>query len=223
MITDVAVIVPAADEQDSIDACLTAARMACDAVDSAVRTRIVVVLDCCTDGTAAAVERHRDVEVVVSRSRRVGAARALGTAHVTSSTAGVGTLWLANTDADSIVAPSWLVQMLALADDGADLVLGTVIPGPELTARRRAAWSRLHHARDGHPHVHGANLGVRASALATLDGWRPLATGEDADLATRAAGAGLDIRRTGEIPVFTSARSVARAPEGFSSYLRSLG
>jgi hypothetical protein len=114
--------------------------------------------------------------------------------------------------------------MAAEARRGADLVLGTVLPGPDLLPAIRAEWLARHHLRDGHPHVHGANLGIRGDAYLALGGWRPLATGEDADLAGRAARAGyLRITRTASIPVITSVRSAGRTPGGFPGYLRAMG
>lgn len=103
-------------------------------------------------------------------------------------------------------------------------MLGTALPGPDLSPAVRAEWLRRHHLRDGHPHVHGANLGIRGDAYLGLGGWRPLATGEDTELAARAAQAGHPgITRTASIPVVTSIRRAGRAPSGFSSYLRALG
>jgi hypothetical protein len=113
--------------------------------------------------------------------------------------------------------------MVRAADGGADLVLGTVDPGAELPLGTRRAWHSRHSPDDGHRHVHGANLGIRAATLRRVGGWRPLPTGEDVDLATRVAGSGATVARTGAIPVYTSARRIGRAPAGFSSYLRVLG
>lgn len=223
MISEVVVIVPAADEEQQIEACLLALRRAAEAVAHTVRVRVVVVLDSCGDRTGEIVGRHQDIEVLVSTARCVGTARALGAAHAMNTTEERRELWLANTDADSLVPADWLVQMLTFADQGAQVVLGTVVPGPELTALARETWQALHDSTDGHSHVHGANLGIRGDSLAALGGWRPLATGEDIDLAERAIAADLRIQRAGGIPVWTSARSVGRAPEGFSSYLRALG
>jgi hypothetical protein len=99
-----------------------------------------------------------------------------------------------------------------------------VIPGPDLGAPARAEWLRRHHLREGHPHVHGANLGIRGDAYLGLGGWPALATGEDAELARRAARTGhLRISRTASIPVVTSTRSHSRAPHGFASYLHGIG
>lgn len=222
MIDQVAVVVPAADEESRIGPCLTAVRAACDAVAATVRTRIVVVLDRCADRTADVVAEHSGVEPVHSTARCVGRARGLGTDRVLSTSGDLGRLWIASTDADSLVPADWLVQMLESAARGAELVLGTVVPGPELGPGGRARWQRLHDVAEGHRHVHGANLGIGAGALVALGGWSALPTGEDVDLVERAVAAGLRIRRTGAIPVLTSARAIGRAPEGFSSFLRAL-
>jgi len=70
---------------------------------------------------------------------------------------------------------------------------------------------------------HGANLGIRGDSYLALGGWPELASGEDAELARRAAVAGhLRIARTASIPVVTSTRRAGRAPLGFSGYLRDL-
>ena len=118
---------------------------------------------------------------------------------------------------------NWLTGMLALADTGADLVLGTVIPGRGLEAGTAAAWYREHRLVDDHPYVHGANLGIRASTYLALGGWPPISTGEDVALARLAqARVGTTVVATAAIPVITSPRRTGRAPAGFSSYLRGL-
>jgi hypothetical protein len=133
-------------------------------------------------------------------------------------------VWLANTDADSEVPVNRQPSMVTEARLGAHVVLGTVTPCPGLGQAARAEWASRHHLRDGHPHVHGANFGIRGDAYLALGGWQPLVTGEDADLARRAARTGhLRICRTASIPVVTSVRRDGRAPCGFSSYLRALG
>jgi hypothetical protein len=87
----------------------------------------------------------------------------------------------------------------------------------------RRDWLGRHQLRDGHPHVHGANLGVRGDAYLALGGWPALSAGEDAELARRATAAGyLQISRTAAIPVVTSTRQVSRVPRGFAGYLRDL-
>lgn len=182
--------------------------------------RIVVVLDGCQDRTAVIAAASREVQAVAVTAGSAGAARRAG---VSAALAGAGPpdeLWLANTDADSQVPISWLTGMLAEARLGAHLVLGTVLPGRDLGPRTRAEWLSRHHLRDGHPHVHGANFGIRADAYLNLGGWPQVVTGEDIELARRAARTGhLRISRTAAIPVVTSVRPDGRAPRGFSSYL----
>jgi hypothetical protein len=114
--------------------------------------------------------------------------------------------------------------MVKAATAGAEVVLGTVLPGAEISRSMRAAWLAPHQLTEGHPHVHGANLGIRADTYDQLGGWNPeLAYDEDVDLAARAAAsAEIPMVRTAKIPVLTSARMVGRAPNGFSSYMRHL-
>jgi glycosyltransferase involved in cell wall biosynthesis len=219
-----AVIIPAADEEQRIGRCLAAvaaARRHLHHSDPAIAVRTIVVLDGCQDGTAMIAAASPDVQTVAVTAGSVGAARRAG---VGAALAGAGSpreLWLANTDADSLVPETWLRFMVAEARQGVHLVLGTVTPGPDLGPRTRAEWLGRHHLREGHPHVHGANFGIRGDAYLALGGWPPLRTGEDTELARRAARTGhLRISRTASIPVITSVRRDGRAPRGFSSYLR---
>ncbi len=228
MIGLVGVIVPAADEQDTIAACLAALdaarRHLHRTAGRPIGVRVVVVLDACTDSTADIVAAHRDVEAVTTTARRVGITRAAGAAHLLrEAPVPAAETWLAHTDADSVVPPDWLSVAVEEADRGADLLLGTVRPGPGLSAASERAWHGRHVRRNDHPHVHGTNLGIRASAYLALGGWPAVATGEDVLLVGRAGAAGhLRVRRTAAIPVRTSTRRVGRAPHGFSSYLRGL-
>jgi cellulose synthase/poly-beta-1,6-N-acetylglucosamine synthase-like glycosyltransferase len=227
VIRDVAVIVPAANEEQRIARCLTSIDVAARHLsqrDPGLRVKVIVTLDGCHDATAAICATFPGVTTVTTTGRNVGAARRAGTLAALSRRAGPAReLWLASTDADSAVPAGWLTAMVAAAGRGAGLVLGTVLPGPDLSPAVRAQWLARHHLRDGHPYVHGANLGIRADAYLALGGWQPLVTGEDTDLARRAVAAGwLRISRTAAIPVVTSVRRTGRAPRGFSSYLRAL-
>lgn len=226
MIDSLAVIVPARDEQDEIRGCLqslTVARnMLLGAASRPVSVRIVVVLDDCRDATAEVVAEFPCVEVVTCGHGLVGAARQAGADYVLDGQS-CRTLWLANTDADCQVPADWLVNMLAHADAGADLVLGTVQPAAGLPDALMRAWLAAHDHQDDHPHVHGANLGIRATCYAELGGWSPLASHEDVDLVRRAERSGqVVIRRTGALMVTTSNRRLGRAPRGFANYLTDL-
>ena len=119
-IRQVAVVIPAHNEEQHLKRALTAARDAADQAESnltGVRVQVVVVLDSCTDGSAAvaAVFAAEDPRYMVlpvdfrsvGKSRQAGAGAALENATRRSpaggSTAGssLRQVWLANTDADS--------------------------------------------------------------------------------------------------------------------------
>lgn len=225
-IDHVAVIVPAADEEARIGDCLHALRQAVAHLHAEaltpVTSEVVVVLDRCRDRTAAVVSAFPEVRTILTDTRNVGTARALGTAAALAGQPRLEQMWTAHTDADSTVPPHWLTTQLALADDGVDVVLGTVKPGSELAPATRLAWHRLHLDADDHPHIHGANLGIRASSYTQLGGWQACSSGEDVDLAHRATDHGARISRPGSITVHTSARLDGRTPHGFSHYLRQL-
>ncbi len=232
----VVVVVPVRDEERRIGACL-------DAIDHAVRrvhahplrhgadstwpvpdVRVVVVLDACTDRTAAIVATHPGVVTVASGAARVGAARARGVAHALRlDRHPAEQVWIANTDADSRVPPDWLTHQLDCAHDGADVFCGLVNPdigecGPAVYS----AWASAYQHRDGHPHVHGANLGIRASAYARCGGFEPSASAhEDVRLVRAARTRGLSVRSSSLAAVTTSGRVEGRVgAEGFADYLR---
>lgn len=224
MITELAVVIPAADEQGEIGGCLESVYAAVQHLwkdNSSLAVHVVVVLDGCTDGTAAAVAAFPAAITVLSSARCVGSARRQGADQILASRLPAG-LWLANTDADCRVPVNWLTDQVAAAEAGAELVVGTVVPGPGLPAEVERAWHRGHDAGENHLHVHGANLGIAADLYERIGGWHDLAVHEDVDLVDRALAARAATVRTGAIPVVTSSRLDGRAPAGFAAHLRGL-
>ena len=73
--------------------------------------------------------------------------------------------------------------MIRQANPGADVILGTVLPDVGVRPQVENAWFANHDLSEGHPHVHGANFGIRAITYLRLGAWRPVGTGEDTDLA----------------------------------------
>ncbi|CAM3910763.1 glycosyltransferase [Nocardioides zeicaulis] len=225
----VAVVVPARDEEELLPACLDAVAHAQEALGRAhpdVPTCTFVVLDACRDRTPAVVAARPSVVAVPSLAGNVGAARALGVeaaarwARATTD----GPLWVAGTDADSVVPSHWLTAQVEMAAAGRDLVVGTVTPRrADLPPELHAAWVAAHDAGDGHPHVHGANLGFSLRAYEHVGGFAPLAVHEDVALVTAMHAAGLDVLATGAVAVTTSGRRSGRAPHGFAHYLDGLG
>ena len=150
----------------------------------------------------------------------MGLARQIGGQATLAAAGQANGLWIANTDVDSYVPRRWLTRIVAEARLGAEVILGTVQPGIDLSTRLDAAWWDRHHASEGHPHVHGANFALRADTYISLGGCGAISSGEDVDLAPRTARR--RVSRTVAIRVTTSVRPTARAPHGFSSYPRLL-
>ncbi|WP_307830714.1 glycosyltransferase family 2 protein [Rhodococcus sp. KRD162] len=222
------VVVPAHNEADLLDACLTAlARASRRVVEVAsVTVSTILVLDACTDESARIAARHPGVSTVDVAHRNVGAARAAGFASLPASHGLDAATWFATTDADTRVGEQWLVDHLRYATAGARAVVGTVTvdfegPVDQMVALRSTYDAQYRHEL-GHPHVHGANLGVRAADYLSVGGFAPLATGEDHDLVRRLELAGIVCTRVCDVAVATSGRLRGRAPDGMAGFLRSL-
>lgn len=225
----VAVVVPARDEEVLLPACLDSLAAAVDALHAehpGVSTRVFVVLDACRDGSARVAAGRAGVVALTTEAGCVGVARARGVeaAAAWSASAGRAPLWVASTDADSVVPPGWLSEQLRWAADGVGLVVGTVEPRPgDLSPAALSAWHQRHTTTDGHEHVHGANLGFTLAAYRSAGGFPPVPTHEDVALVAAARAAGVSTLATGAVPVVTSGRRTARAPGGFAHYLSGLG
>lgn len=238
-VRDVAVVIPVHNEEEHLERALTGVEAA---VASLLRlqpetgVRVLVVLDSCTDASAAIAAhftaRINWVSVLavsfrsVGRSRRAGIREILGPAADTTPDAVPGAaagLWLANTDADSLVPENWLVAQAAMAAAGADAVLGSVDidpagAAPDLLRR----WQSRHPFREDHPHVYGANFGIRGSAYLAAGGFPRHRSHEDRVLAERLRRLKYNVRATDAIRVLTSGRTHARAPHGLGGYLQAL-
>lgn len=221
----VAVVVPARDEQRHVASCLRSVRRALERVGVAEH-RVVLVADRCRDRTAeVALAAVGDDGLVVERQDgNVGAARAAGVAAALDGwDRAPERLWVASTDADTVVPPDWLERHLAHATTGVHGVAGVVdlLDAPR-ALEQRFLGRYLVGAPSTHPHVHGANLGVVADRYHRVGGWSPLPTGEDHDLWQRLRRSGARLVSDASSTVRTSARLRARAPDGFAGDLRAL-
>jgi glycosyltransferase involved in cell wall biosynthesis len=219
------IVVPARNEEKRLPRCLAALDDAIAAVEEELGAdspviSVAVVLDRCTDGSAGVVARWPGWTALTSTAGSVGSARRAGVAHLLAGAAALPEhTWVATTDADSAVPRRWLAIQIALAAAGTGLVLGTVLPDEELPAHERARWQDLHNLVDGHPHVHGANLGVRADSYLAAGGFSHVDSDEDVALVAALRGLGVDECRTARIPVLTSGRLTGRVQGGFGGYL----
>ncbi len=211
----IGVVVPAHNEEELLPGCLAALRSAAAAVD--VPVHVLVVLDACTDGTAAATGR---AAVLAVWEYNVGAARWAGFAYLLQEL-GADRVWLATTDADTRVPQRWLADQLAHARRGVDAVAGMVSVADwsehaRITAER---FQHIHPLIAGHQHVHGANLGVSARAYLAVGGFARLPAHEDIALIAALKRTGHRVLHAADPPVITSARRHARAPAGFAGFL----
>jgi len=212
----IGVVVPVHNEAALLGECLESiARAARDPGLHDEPVEVVAVLDACTDRSAAIAVR-RGAQIVSLDARCVGAARALGASFAIDA----GARWIALTDADSVVPESWLSTQLGT---GADVTCGPV---------RIEDWSahpfgmqerfeRLY-GRTGAFHVHGANLGVSASAYHKAGGFPRLRKGEAEVLVALLARLGCRVAWDGAPAVTTSARWESTIDGGFASVLRDL-
>lgn len=226
----VAVVIPARDEASGIGATIASVQHAlreASRVGRALSTTVVVIADSCLDRTALVAESVLGCNDAVLEVgfRNAGSARAAGCAHATSLLDGPDDLiWVANTDADSLVPADWILRQLDHADKGWVCVSGMVeLVTDDLDLRTAFdGLYRRHVSAAWHPHVHGANFGVRADVLALVGNFADISTGEDHDLWERIGRQGLRRRADPSLVVRTSDRRVGRAPDGFAADLAAL-
>lgn len=214
----IGVAIPVHNEEERLWQCLASVTAA--AFHPALKGEqvcIVVILDNCSDGSAKIVQAFPHVAVLACQASNVGLARALGAAYLLTA----GARWLAFTDADTLVSQPWLAAQLSL---NAEAVCGTIdvddwqIFGQE-AAIIKHAFMTAYQDKQGHRHVHGANLGLSARAYQIAGGFKPLACSEDQALVDALVNAGVSIAWSNLPRVFTSARTDPRAVGGFGSYL----
>lgn len=221
------VVVPARDEQAHIPACLHSLQRSMSVLRAGapgVSCGVTVVLNRCTDDTAEIVGAF-DVHVLTSSADRIGAVRRSGVAEAISRARRAGVepdaLWIACTDADTVVPGDWLRRQVEFADSGQDAVIGTVTPA-DLSPQLYQRWLRDHDLSEGHDHVHGANLGFRADVYLRAGGFPDVESQEDVGLVDRIRDSTPRWIATHQTSVLTSGRSESRVSGGFGSYIADL-
>ena len=233
-IWDVLVVVPARNEEERMAGSLASIVTALDWASARLgRTAVVVVADRCTDQTtkiARDILQDRNCSLVWEcDAGTVGRAREMGVELGRTALSGRPSsgVWIASTDADTVVPQDWVLKQLREADAGFEAVAGTVdiddlseLPS-EARNRFRATYTDLLPKRGAHGHVHAANMGVRLDAYDYAGGWGRLARSEDRDLWTRLQKRGRSVKATVDSTVTTSGRAFGRVPGGFAEFLHS--
>lgn len=221
-----AVLIPARNEEDLLPRCLDSVLAACLVLPPPFTFDVIVAVDSSTDGTLALAQRivGRYGKVIRTEAGSVGCARSLAAKTALERYHGPAErCWLANTDADCTIPGTWLIDQISRAERGVEAIAGIVDVdtfaehGPDVEALFRSSY--LLFADGTHPHVHGANFGVRADAYLRAGGWRGLATAEDHDLWRRLSTHGTNWHSDSSIKVLTSGRRIGRAPLGFARAL----
>lgn len=222
----VAILIPACNEEELLPRCLTSVLRACALLPATVTYDVVVAVDASQDRTLQIAQQmlagHGTVIEIdagcVGKARMGAADKALH--HYDGPVDGC---WMANTDADCLVPECWLTDQLALAEMGIEAIAGIIDVdsfsehAPHVEARFYDTY--VTHADGTHPHVHGANLGMRADAYRKAGGWGNLATAEDHDLWKRLQEAGTRSAPVSALVVMTSGRRKGRASSGFAEAL----
>ena len=185
--TRVSVVVPAHNEEALLPLCLGALL----AQDFVGELEILVVNNASTDRTAA-VARGFGVTVVDEHEKGYGRALIRGFAQARGEI-------IACTDADSIVPPDWISQLVSEYARRPEVVaIGGHV---EFTSRNWKcrlltrffipAFNRFDRRNPDGPHLWGANLSVRREAFLRVGGWNPaFSLQADSELSVRLRKAG---------------------------------
>jgi hypothetical protein len=230
----VGVTLPVHNEEKTLRAALSCLENSFSELEcSGLLLHASIVLDACGDESrdiARAWKRDAEqrgkivVDLVECGVTNVGLARALGCGVLLRKLRGTdpSSIWLATSDADSLVPQNWLAAQLESRDSGADVWVGRVFVTDWTRHRWRTAqkWRR-EYERESRP-VHGANLGFTASCYLDAGGFRSLRTSEDRALLRDLINCDAVVHYDSDVRVATSSRRHARAPEGFASALTAI-
>jgi hypothetical protein len=234
-VRDVAVVIPARDEERTVGRTVHDVRRALRVARARALVRhatVEVVAHRCRDATVAAAERALGPDGQVTADETswcVGQVRDAGVRRALAVLGGAPeATWVLNTDADTRVGAHWVVDVLALAERvDAEAVVGLApldqwrgsIEGAAAYARLLASGMRPDDPVHQHDHVYGANLAVRADAYLAVDGFPAVPHGEDQALVDRLELSGRPLLRTTAVTVRTSGRMTARAVGGLADRL----
>lgn len=239
---DIAIIIPARNEEDRIADCLIALAGQC-----APRVTVIAVVNNTTDRTSVtarntAIQHNMDLTVLeraLAPVQGVGTARSIGCDYAQHNMPDLR--YLLTTDADCIVAPDWVTRNLAHLEM-ADAVCGKVdliaeeasiiermdqhfatLEGvyrklvQETYARHAPGCADIHGT---HGEAAGASLAFSKSAYLAVGGFAPIICGEDRLIVRALRTSGRKVRHAADVKVQASCRLVGRASGGMSDALK---
>ncbi len=215
--SNIGIVIPAHNEEQFIERCLTAVNQSIKHVSVTVTP--VVVLDSCTDNTLNIVQSF-GVNYLTVDARRVGVARRAGVDYLIDK----GCDWICSTDADSMVTANWLEQQLTLIDTHkADMICGGVhaIFDEPLHEKTKAHYEEsITHAMRL-KRVYGANLSFSAKVYQSVGGFDNVSFNEDVALVNKFKKARCRVIWSDDVMVHTSFRKDSRTPVGLGAGVRS--
>lgn len=219
-------VIPARNEEELIAECLESVLKASRNLLKLATFEILVGVDSSQDKTAKIAQTiiGKNGVVIELNERNVGSVRRIISSRaIAPYLKRLSSCWIANTDADSIVPDSWLTHQLHHASNDILAIAGIIDVGsfseypPEIEDIFRLSYTLND---DGsHPHIHGANFGVRADAYVEAGGWPAIKTSEDHALWHALTQLGVSKISDSSLKVLTSGRRNGRAPNGFATAL----
>lgn len=239
----VAIALPARDEEDHLPGCLAALDVAAGHYGGPVT--IAVAANNCSDRTVACLMattlRHAELRwtavSLLPEHSHAGWARRLAFEAAADHLPHAGDI-LVSTDADTEVAPDWLVRTVAHIDAGADAVAGRALTrradraalGPDAVRRLNMLgryytaldWLRAHDRPSSddlwprHYYEGGASIALTLGLYRRIGGAPTPALAEDRALFDAVRHAGGRVRHPVDVRVFTSSRTQGRAPGGMA-------
>lgn len=239
----IAVAVPARDEAEDLPACLAALDRA--AADSPGPVTILILLNDCTDASAAIVAHARlahatlhGIEVgLLPGQRHAGTARRLAF-DAAATYLREGRDLLMSTDADTCVDRHWFARTVQHVEGGAEAVAGRALTRRDdrlalgvAAARRLTLLGRYYTALDWlrarqfpdpadpwprHYYEGGASIALTLDLYRRIGGAPTPPLAEDRALFDRVRAVGGHVRHPLDVRVFTSCRTAGRAPGGMA-------
>jgi hypothetical protein len=258
--TQACVILPARNEEDILPRALDALRIQCGLTGQPLspdRYEVILLLNNCTDASKSVAEHYQQTHptfklhiatrTLAPEEAHVGTARRLlmDTAWHRLQNVKASKPVIISTDADTVVAPDWIVRNLAAIEAGADVVGGMInlFPEDRLALEREEEGTYLAYERDRllqelvarlesildpdpadpwprHLAHFGASLACTASIYALAGGLPPVNPLEDVAFVDALRKIGARIRHCPQTHIYTSARLDGRAQVGLSGQLK---